>query len=99
MPYVIVVEEISCDHCGYRDVPGKFPDIETHGITEADFDCLPEESKKVLKKFGWNILEPFDRQLLHGSLIICPVCGGRDNFDFDPDCKIQQGCPKLELVS
>ncbi len=26
MPFVIVVKEISCDRCGYRDTPDKFPE-------------------------------------------------------------------------
>lgn len=27
MQYAILVEEISCDRCGYRDRPDKFPEV------------------------------------------------------------------------
>jgi len=71
MPYVIVVEEISCDRCGYCDVPEKFPEV-------------PAEI--------WEKYAPFC------TGIICPICGNFSEFDFDPDRKIPQGCPKLEFV-
>lgn len=44
MPYMWVVEEISCDKCGYNDTPDKFPETpreiyERHALFCAGVIC------------------------------------------------------------
>lgn len=55
MPWVIVVEEISCDRCGYYDDESKFP------------DAYSEKGREVLKKFDVDLDDPLDLGFLQGA--------------------------------
>ncbi len=43
-----IVERISCDECGYLDVPTKFPDIDS------------EKGKELLKKYQGSDYDPLN---------------------------------------
>lgn len=67
----VVVEEISCDRCGYYDSAKKFPDIWSS----------PKEYQEIMERFGNK------GYLTLGVGVVCPVCGNFSEFDFDPDNK------------
>jgi len=75
------LEEIKCKICEFAAKPENFPDIETRSFLKEDFYGLPGASKAILRKFGHDIASMECRLALHGSLLICPICGNTGQFD------------------